>query len=758
MRFILGVLFASARIFGNYAPFGIGFAASCRAGAGGLFALLGTAVGSAAGAGFNHALKYIAIGVLVYAASSIFQDTFLYDSAWFAPANAALMTACTGFVYAANGGWSLAATAYYISEVVLAGGSAYFYSYALETFVNPFAARAVVSPLDKLEKEESTSRRRISVLISLATLFICLSPLRVFNVVSLGRVLAVIAVMISGFKGGMAWGCASGVAFGIAMDAQTGGEPFFTAAYALAGLISGVFRKHSRLAFVITYILANATAVLRSWDNPMREAALLEVFAASVVFFLLPGSLLTAWQERFLPSSDTVSNGSSYAARCAKLKAEEAAAAFNDVYAILHRNAEGGRNDNDIATVFDVAADTVCRNCRRQALCWQQNYNDTFTIMNDTVPKMTEHGELCAEDFPLRFRDKCPDLRNFISAVNTELRALLLRRQYRSRLKERQDTLFEQYRDMSAVLYSVAEAFPDSGAGERAANVENRIGKFLQSVNSDLKVSAFSDRNRRLHIELSGNGLRAFMKTDNWLRGLSEATECPLSFSGESSGALYLLETEPLLVSIGIASLRKRGEQISGDNGTFFKTDEGVLCVILSDGMGSGTEAYRDSQAAVQILERFLKAGVNAETALRVLSAVMTMRGEEQIGCATVDLLTVNLWNGHAELYKYGAAPSYVRKGSAVRRVSGDSLSAGINRGVPDRIRMYLEPGSFAVIVSDGVAGADDNWLSRYLAACEYGGKDFPKEFPNALARSIVETAAKEYGANDDMTAIVVSL
>lgn len=49
------------------------------------------------------------------------------------------------------------------------------------------------------------------------------------------------------------------------------------------------------------------------------------------------------------------------------------------------------------------------------------------------------------------------------------------------------------------------------------------------------------------------------------------------------SDSLLLLEAEPLAVSVGIASMRKKGETVSGDRGTYFKTDAGQLCVILSD-------------------------------------------------------------------------------------------------------------------------------------------------------------------------------
>ena len=61
-----------------------------------------------------------------------------------------------------------------------------------------------------------------------------------------------------------------------------------------------------------------------------------------------------------------------------------------------------------------------------------------------------------------------------------------------------------------------------------------------------------------------------------------------------------------------------------------------------------------------------------------------------------------------------------------------------------------MYPGSFAVMVSDGVtSGGSDNWLYELLE--KYSGTD-PKE----LAGMIVRYAVKLYGDQDDMTAFVI--
>ncbi len=92
---------------------------------------------------------------------------------------------------------------------------------------------------------------------------------------------------------------------------------------------------------------------------------------------------------------------------------------------------------------------------------------------------------------------------------------------------------------------------------------------------------------------------------------------CRLKSQNDSEAKLVLMEAEPLAVSVGIAALKKKGEKVSGDRGTYFKTDAGVLCVILSDGMGCGEAAASESRRVIEILESFLRAGVDPAVAMK---------------------------------------------------------------------------------------------------------------------------------------------
>ena len=126
---------------------------------------------------------------------------------------------------------------------------------------------------------------------------------------------------------------------------------------------------------------------------------------------------------------------------------------------------------------------------------------------------------------------------------------------------------------------------------------------------------------------------------------------------------------------------------------------------------------------------------------------------EDMGGFTTVDLLQVDLFSGESQLFKLGAAPSYVKKGSAVQRLSGTSLPAGLaegEQGALDQFTLKLSPGDTVLMVSDGICGTgEDQWVKDKLA-------QFDGASPKDLARELITDSPKE--VTDDRTALVIRI
>ena len=320
--------------------------------------------------------------------------------------------------------------------------------------------------------------------------------------------------------------------------------------------------------------------------------------------------------------------------------------------------------------VFDRAAEKVCRGCALCELCWQKEYTGTFNALNDATPFLLERGRALAKDFPSYFADRCIHLPDFLTAVNGELTAFLLRRQYRRQLEETRRDARGQYAQLSELLTATA-----AGLGEARA------------------------------------------------------------VSGEMPA-----------YRVGAALRPKAGESACGDTVVSFETETGLLCLLLADGMGCGEAARKESTLACRLVRQFLEAGIEPEAALKTLNAAMSLRSAETGSFTTIDLLTCRPDTGEAAFYKFGAAPSYLKKGGNVRRITGGTLPAGLRStpAAPDVTRVTLAPGSFAVLISDGVADPSrDEWLQDLLAGWE--GED-----PQVLAGLILKESIQREALADD--------
>ena len=735
--FVGGFVMSAARVLQTGGPFGIAAVAAAGAGLNGAACLLGAALGYIAFNGLGRGIRYLAAVMLAFTVEFAFQDTRLYKKALFAPVTAATACCATGFLAAFTDMMSGTPTAALILlETVLAFGGCWFFREAMSE--------------DERTTESAELRHGIAVLITVAVVLMALSELKFMDAVSLGRFAALLMVMTATLRCGMLVGCTIGTAFGLCMDLTCGGLPFYTMSYAFGGLLSGAFNRHGRFAFVLSFILANAIAVVCTWSAAPQINAVFEVFCAALVFMVLPSGFLCKMGSLIEPAA--AGSGESGLRRYVANRVEGLSKAYSGLYEIVRRNVEKPVNDNDPARVFDRAAEAVCVNCRDKNRCWNNCYMDTLSALNDATEAMFRRGRLSMEDIPRYFTEHCRTPEAFVAAVNGELRAVNYRRQFAASLRESRDTAWGQYADMAEVLTDVAGELSSVNGADGLA--ERRLTRYLRTLDIEADTAVYREGSGRLRAVIESGNLTPLVKNENYLDKLSEVLGtrmCKPKNAEESPARLVLAEAEPLAVSVGIATMKKKGERISGDRGACFKTDSGVLCVILSDGMGCGDDAAKESGEVIEILEGFLRSGMDPAVAMKTLNSVMLLKSADHWGFATVDLMCIDLFTGETCFYKYGAAPSYVINGKRIQRIKCDTLAPGLSgAGVaPDVVRMRLKPGNTAIIASDGVIGDNnDGWLREVL--------DSATEDMKLLARDTLREAERVYGNADDMTVLAV--
>lgn len=641
LRFALACALAGAQVFGGYAPLALGMIGASGAGLRGLSALAGATAGAMLFLPFSHALRTFAAGVLIFTANNAFFDLKIYQKRAFLPLLTAGMMFSVEFVYVLRDGVGEAASC--LMALLLAA-------------LGAMSARALLAAGDKGKDEHPY-----------APLFILLGVLMAFSSFETadgfapGRIFSMLAVLLFAFERGSAFAIPAALCIGLGMDLGAGGGSFVHAAsYAFSAVLVNVTARGNRVGSALWFALSILCFAL-----PMNAHAglvlLYEGLAATLLFLLIP--------SRFLRGKRLCSDECAQEDAAVRKKIAESAAALRELYDSVARPRT--LTEENPAAIFDRAAEKVCRGCALCDFCWEKEYNRTYTALNDATAALLRRGQGKGEDFPAYFSERCIHFGTFLSAVNGELRAYLLRRQYRRLLADDRAKAASQYAQLSELMQSAAD------------------------------------------------------------------------------GALRPVSAQPLhTYETGVLLRPKRGERVSGDSTAQFELEDGTLCLLLSDGMGCGEAAQRESAMAVRLLERFLRAGIDAPPALKTLNSALSLRAESTDSFTTIDLLTLSLRTLEGELYKYGA----VKRGGSVRRVTCSCLPAGLQEGSPppEATHIRLSPGSFLVMLSDGVADSlDDEWLQDLLAGWE--GRE-----PRQLAAAILADSLERRGGTDDAGVLVL--
>ena len=737
--FALGLVLSAASLENGCSPFGLAMLAVLGYGSGGLACLAGACTGYYAAFGFTTGTQMAAGCVLTFAACYFLREQPFLFTKW-APAVIAMITyGITRLsVTAFTGGFSALLIVRLALQLALCGGSALAFHIALD--------------LNEIQTAGSAARRSVCTVVLLSCLAMGISGFVVFREFSVGRVLAVVSMLIFSSMGGSLFGAAAGVILGMTMDLGWNGI-LFSVLYPVTALIGGLFGKYRRILFAAVSVAACAVCVAVIPGNALSVCALTEYAVGAVIYLLLPRGFVQTIGAFVQPMQ--AGRGESGLRHLVAGRLGGMSHAYRALYDVAQEAAVSAENDNNIAKVFDRTSERVCIHCALREECWIALGNDTLNAMNDASVKMQKRGRLEVQDFPEHFRQRCLSLHEFTEVVNGELRLRAYRRRMKQMMQEERSLLLEQYKDFSDVLADSARAL-DSVHGADPLS-ERRLIRYLRTFGIEADAAVFRDDRGRLHAALESRELNRVVDKPEFLDGISAVLGVRLCIPERQmkEDSLILLEAEPLSASVGIAAVRKRGETVSGDRGTYFKTDSGQLCVILSDGMGTGAEAANGSINAIRILERFLRAGVAPTTAMKLLNSTALARDEENWGYATVDLMVIDLFTGDACFYKFGAAPSYVKTGNIIRKIKCRSFAAGLKYEAgktPDVMHMHLKPGSVAVIASDGVVSdGKDLWLRKLL---EKTTADDMK----TLAGSVIRSAVREYGRNDDMTALAVKV
>ena len=389
--FLLTAVLCGAQLFGGYAPFALGLVAAAGSGKRGLAALLGGVAGALVFLDFSHALRTLAVAVLLYTANNAFCETRWYRSRRFLPVMTALMYLAVELVYLLQAGADRAALC--LLSIALAVLAA-------------VCARAVLE--GKTMNEE---QRQAALLVVVTGVLMAASALRLENGFAPGRILAMLLVMLLAYDRSAGTALAAALGIGLAMDLTAQPGSFLHAAvYGFGALSMGRERRGRRVGAALLWCVPLLLLSL-PLDAEQGLILLYEGLCATLLFLVLPNRLFGG--KRLAAEKPEADTAEMEEAECstARRRLSATALALRELYDSLMRTPKA--EDENPAMIFDRAAERVCRGCSLRTICWERDYAKTYNALNDATPALLAQGRGRGGDFPSYFTDRCIAFRAF---------------------------------------------------------------------------------------------------------------------------------------------------------------------------------------------------------------------------------------------------------------------------------------------------------------------------------------------------------
>ena len=641
------------------------------------------------------------------------------------------------------------------------------------------------------EKKVFSIEELMGASLLLAIAITALEPINILGY-SLKNVLCILIVLILGWKSGILVGTTGGVTIGIVLGIIGNEPPITIAAFAIAGMLSGIFSKVGKLGVIIGFIAGNIIITYVSNDNIEPIILFQEILIASLGLLLIPKKAEVAMNELF--------DNSTLLPDMNKRALEESKETVNKLSNISETISEMAKSYDEVAaTVLENKEDLTCELENKEIFKKELNNNidgmednilyddikNSDEIINDIFKHLSKNKKLTKDVLILIFAKYNNyiigtengninssvenDMKDMIDVINKSYKLSKINFVWKKKLDEKNKSMSVQLQGVSEVISDLADDIRDS-KNEKYTDKKELIRKILMQkgiVISDIKIKK-NDSDRTIvtiYTKDCDENIENMAKKIG--RVLTKVLQEKMTLQKKKSSlkpdndslAFSFISSDLYNLNVGIARAKKYDSPVSGDTSLQTKLNDGKYLLAISDGMGSGPEARKSSKIAIKMLERMLTSGFKKDVSIKMINSTLSANNDEDM-YATLDILILDLYQGNIEFIKNGACPTYIKRNKEVELVKSISLPTGIINDID--LVVYdkdIKDGDIIVMCSDGFVESNTEYLHKELWL-KYFLEELQTDDVQQIADLIISEAIdNDYGKEkDDMTVIVAKV
>lgn len=422
-------------------------------------------------------------------------------------------------------------------------------------------------------------------------------------------------------------------------------------------------------------------------------------------------------------------------------------------------------SSEEIEEMFVSVKENVCGKCEKCGWCWGENFVHTYQMGYEILSAVDQYGNELNTETKRKLMQRCIMAPRFLREMLAGFHEARQNMMWGNRLARSREGCAIQLDTFADVMQSTAKEleksiFSDERLEKRIVNALKRKGVRV------LYTNFFMNGEGRYEIHITARNMgKGKITVKEVVKVVSDASGRRLVLPGDSAmmlGNRYMTivcrEGPAFYTMQGTARIGRGCSKISGDSFAMMEMPGGRRGAALSDGMGSGEEACRESTLVIELLEELIEAGFPEKTAIQMINTTLVM-GREEIYYSTVDMTVFDLYTGECEIIKAGASSTFIRKKDHVEHLSSTSLPIGVvNRIEIDSVKRQLEDGDFVIMVTDGIldalpVGEQDILLETIIQGTSITN---PKELAHHVLEQVLAWTGKEPA--DDMTVLAVGI
>lgn len=422
-------------------------------------------------------------------------------------------------------------------------------------------------------------------------------------------------------------------------------------------------------------------------------------------------------------------------------------------------------SNGQVERILSETREQVCSRCYQRELCWGERAQSMRQGGEAIIRAMEAGDEDAVRTLRSEWVSVCSRAVHYLDTVREWFQKEKQNLIWGNRMIENRLAVAQQLTEISRIMKMVAEDLYDIAQAD--GQFQENLRKNLKKRHVLLKQAWVMDKvegRRQIFLSMRARSGQC-VSISEVAQILSEICGCAMTAADGSRRivnreyhTVHFVEDVSYQVLYGVSKLTREEETVSGDNYICRQEGEGKFVMCLSDGMGSGMDACKESEVVVELLEQFLDSGFSQETAARMVNSALVLKGQEGM-FSTVDICAVDLYTGICNFLKAGASATFIKRDHWVESISSESLAVGLMQQLDyDTASRKLYHGDYLIMMTDGVLDALP--LEREEETMKEIIMDIQEETPKEISRGILERVLgySDYRAKDDMTVLVAGV